>query len=66
METQERTYGDENTLTILDFGDAKVRHYTTRHKDREELEAILVDRGYNLNNVEWMLHSGDTQMCGTL
>ena len=45
-------------ITILDFEEAKVYQYSVASNlDEEQLEEIITDFGFNLNNIEWMYHS---------
>ena len=46
-------------ITILDFEEAKVYQYSVDSViiQIEQLEKIIVDYGFNLNNIEWMYHS---------
>jgi hypothetical protein len=49
-------------ITILDFEEAKVYQYSVDNViiQIEQLEEIIVDYGFNLNNIEWMYHSDKT------
>ena len=48
-------------ITILDFEVAKVYQYKVdSNLETEDLENIIVDFGFNLNNIEWMYHSHGT------
>ena len=48
-------------ITILDFEEAKVHQYSVdSNLQTEQLEEIIVDYGFNLNNIEWMYHSDKT------
>jgi hypothetical protein len=45
-------------ITILDFEEARVYQYSVdSNLQTEQLEKIIVDYGFNLNNIEWMYHS---------
>lgn len=45
-------------ITILDFEQAKVYQYSVASNlDEEQLEEIITDFNFNLNNIEWMYHS---------
>ena len=49
-------------ITILDFEEAKVYQYSVDSViiQIEQLEKIITDFGFNLNNIEWMYHSHGT------
>ncbi len=45
-------------ITILDFEVAKVYQYKVdSNLETEQLENIITDFGFSLNNIEWMYHS---------
>jgi hypothetical protein len=45
-------------ITILDFEEARVYQYSVdSNLQTEQLEEIIVDYGFSLNNIEWMYHS---------
>ena len=45
-------------ITILDFEEARVYQYSVdSNLQTEQLEKIIVDYGFSLNNIEWMYHS---------
>ena len=45
-------------ITILDYSDGKIyQHSADKDLQTEQLEEIIVDYGFNLNNIEWMYHS---------
>ena len=47
-----------NYITILDFEEARVYQYSVdSNLQTEQLEKIIVDYGFSLNNIEWMYHS---------
>lgn len=51
-----KTYKREY-LTILDFETAKVHQYEVApNKQHEEHENFIIDMGFNLSNIEWMIH----------
>tara|TARA_B100001939_G_C16671162_1_gene500304 strand:- start:155 stop:340 length:186 start_codon:yes stop_codon:yes gene_type:complete len=44
-------------LTILDFESGKVHQYEVEpNQQHEERENFIIDMGFNLSNVEWMVH----------
>lgn len=48
-------------ITILCFEVQKVYQYKVdSNLETEELEKIITDFGFNLNNIEWMYHSDGT------
>ena len=48
-------------ITILCFEVQKVYQYKVdSNLETEQLEEIIVDFGFNLNNIEWMYHSDGT------
>jgi len=48
-------------ITILDFEEAKVYQYSVdSNLQTEQLEEIIVDYGFSLNNIGWMYHSDKT------
>ena len=48
-------------ITILDFEVQKVYQYKIdSNLEKEQLEEIIVDYGFNLNHIEWMYHSNGT------
>jgi hypothetical protein len=48
-------------ITILDFEVAKVYQYKVdSNLETEQLENIITDFGFSLNNIEWMYHSHGT------
>jgi len=45
-------------ITILDFEEARVYQYSVdSNLQTEQLEDIIIDYGFKLNNIEWMYHS---------
>ena len=48
-------------ITIQDFEVAKVYQYKVdSNLETEQLENIITDFGFSLNNIEWMYHSHGT------
>ena len=45
-------------VTILDFGSGRVYQYKVRLQE-EELIEFMEEKGHNLSNCEWMIHSNN-------
>lgn len=45
-------------ITILDYSEGRIYQYSV-DKDMQsiECEELIIDYGFNLNNIEWMYHS---------
>ena len=44
-------------ITILDFETAKIYQYEVEpNQQHEERENFIIDMGFNLCNIEWMIH----------
>ncbi len=51
-------------ITVLNFEDGKVYQYTlkTLHRNNDgvvDYEEYLTNKGHNMNNCEWMVHSNN-------
>jgi len=45
-------------ITILDYNDGTVaRIEVSKGMSHEGYEEVIIDRGFKLNNIEWMAHS---------
>jgi hypothetical protein len=45
-------------ITILDYSDGRVHQYSVDvFMQSIECEELIMDYGFNLNNIEWMYHS---------
>ena len=46
-------------ITVLDFEAGRVFQYEVYLDQNEEHEEYLTDKGHNLANCEWMIHSNN-------
>ena len=46
-------------ITVLDFEAGRVFQYEIYLDQNEEYEEYLTDKGHNLANCEWMIHSNN-------
>ena len=46
-------------ITILDFEAGRVYQYEVYFNQTEEHEEYLTEKGHNLSNCEWMIHSNN-------
>ena len=45
-------------ITILDYSEGRVYQYKVDEDMQSiECEELIIDYGFNLNNIEWMYHS---------
>ena len=46
-------------ITVLDFESGRVFQYEATQPYLQDYEKYLIDKGHNLNNIEWMVHSNN-------
>ena len=44
-------------ITVLDFESGRVFQYEAIQPYLQDYEKYLIDKGHNLNNIEWMAHN---------
>ena len=48
-----------NYITVLDFESGRVFQYEATQPYLQDYEKYLIDKGHNLNEVEYMIHSNN-------